>query len=120
MAGDGVGANREIVTAWELRLARPTSAAALSLHPESICRRALDSYTGNQRGMTMKASMQENGLLIPKRLLRGVTLVDIHKEKTGNIVVTPQPASSDPIFGLGSTPVKSRLRNAAEKHGEYI
>lgn len=70
--------------------------------------------------MTMKASVQENGLLIPKRLLRGVAQVEIRKEKAGRIVVTPQPAPSDPIFGLGSTPVKSRLRNAAEKHDEYI
>ena len=68
----------------------------------------------------MKASVQENGLLIPKRLLRGVAHVDIRKEKEGRIIVTPQPAPSDPIFGLGSAPVTSRLRNAAAKHDEYI
>ena len=68
----------------------------------------------------MKAAVQENGLLIPKRLLRGVAHVDIRKEKEGRIVVTPRPAQADPIFGLGSVPVKSRLRNAAAKHDEYI
>lgn len=68
----------------------------------------------------MKVAVQENGLLIPERLLRGVAHVDIRKEKAGRIVVTPQPPQSDPIFDLGKTPVNSRLRNVAVKHGEYI
>ena len=70
--------------------------------------------------MTMKASVQERGLLIPKRLLRGVAQVDIRNQKTSRIVGTPQPAPGDPIFGLGSTPVKSRLCNASAKHDEYV
>ena len=68
----------------------------------------------------MKAVVQDNGLLIPKRLLRGVVQVSIRKEK-GRIVVTPADAPDvDPILALGSMPVKTRLRNAAAKHDEYL
>ena len=70
--------------------------------------------------MTMKASVQERGLLIPKRLLRAVAQVDIRKKKASRIVGTPQAAPSDPMFGLGNTPVKSRLRNASVKHDQYL
>ena len=67
----------------------------------------------------MKAAAQDNGLLIPKRLLRGVVQVSIRKEK-GRIVVTPDTPEADPILALGSMPVKTRLRNAAAKHDEYL
>ena len=67
----------------------------------------------------MKAAVQDNGLLIPKRLLRGVVQVSIRKEK-GRIVVTPDAPDVDPILALGSMPVKTRLRNAAAKHDEYL
>ena len=66
----------------------------------------------------MKAAVQANGLLIPKRMLRGVAQVDIRKEK-GRIVITPSD-EDDPILGLGSNPVKTRLRNAAERHDELL
>lgn len=68
----------------------------------------------------MKAAVLDNGVLIPKRLLRGVAQVDIRKEKAGRIVITPQAAQVDPIVGLGSNPVKSRLRNGAVKHDKYL
>lgn len=68
----------------------------------------------------MKAAVLENGVLIPKRLLRGVVRVSIRKEAQGRIVVTPDTQEIDPIFGLGSKPVKSRLRDAASKHDEYL
>ena len=68
----------------------------------------------------MKAAVLDNGLLILKRLLRGVAQVDIRKEKAGRIVITPQAAPADPIFGLGSRPVKSRLRNGSAKHDKYL
>lgn len=68
----------------------------------------------------MKASVLDNGVLILKRLLRGVAQVDIRKEKAGRIVITPQVAPADPILGLGSSPVKSRLRNGAAKHDKLI
>ena len=68
----------------------------------------------------MKATVLDNGVLIPKRLLRGVTQVDIRKEKAGRIVITPQAAPLDPLLGLGSNPVKSRLRNGAAKHDKYL
>lgn len=66
----------------------------------------------------MKATVQANGLLIPKRMLRGVARVDIRKEK-GCIVVTPS-VDDDPILGLGSNPVETHLRNAAERHDELL
>ena len=68
----------------------------------------------------MKATVLDNGVLIPKRLLRGVAQVDIRKEKAGRIVITPQTAPVDPLLGLGSNPVKSRLRNGAAKHDKYL
>ena len=67
----------------------------------------------------MKVAVQPNGLLIPKRLLRGVAQVDIRKEK-GRIVVTPTAADPDPILELGTCPVKTRLRDAAERHDEHL
>ena len=67
----------------------------------------------------MKAAVQDNGLLIPTRLLRGVVQVIIRKEK-GRIVVTPDAPDADPILALGSMPVKTRMRNAAAKHDEYL
>ena len=67
----------------------------------------------------MKAVVQPNGLLIPKRLLRGVAQVEIRKEK-GRIVVTPTATDTDPILGLGASPVKTRLRDAARRHDELL
>jgi len=67
----------------------------------------------------MKVSVQSKGLLIPKRLLRGVEQVEIRKEE-GRIVITPTAADADPILALGTFPVKTRLRDAAERHDEYL
>lgn len=66
----------------------------------------------------MKVAVQANGLLIPKRMLRGVTEADVRKEN-GRIVVTPA-VEADPILGFGSAPVKTGLRRGAERHDELL
>ena len=68
----------------------------------------------------MKAAVLDKGVLIPKRLLRGVAQVDVRKDKAGRIVIASQAAHADPIFGLGSRPVKSRLRSGSLKHDKYL
>ena len=70
--------------------------------------------------MSMKAAVRENGFSVSKRPVRSVARVAIRKEKIARINLTPQPTPADPISCLGSTPIKSKLRNAAQKHDERI
>ena len=51
----------------------------------------------------MKAVVGDTGVLIPRRMLRGVKEVEIRKQGR-NIVVEPSARDSDPIFDLGKTP----------------
>lgn len=67
----------------------------------------------------MKASVKKDGLLIPKRLLKGVKQADVRKEH-GKIIVRPLPSAADPIFNLGKRPVKSGVADAAEHHDKYL
>lgn len=67
----------------------------------------------------MKAAVKSTGLLIPKKLLKGIKQVEIRKEY-GRIVVLTIPAPDDPIFGLGSKPGRSGLRNLAARHDDYL
>ncbi len=66
----------------------------------------------------MKVAVQANGLLIPKRMLRGMVHADVRKEN-GRIVITPL-SDRDPILGLGSDPVDTGLRHAAEHHDKLL
>lgn len=56
----------------------------------------------------MKAAVQRAGVLIPKRLLKGATAVEIRRER-GRVVVLPLRASQDPIRKLGRRPVRCEL-----------
>lgn len=67
----------------------------------------------------MKAEVRKEGLLIPKRMLKGVKAVEIRKEQ-GRIVVLPIPASDDPIFGLGSNPGHSGRSDLSEQHDDDL
>ena len=77
----------------------------------------------------MKSKVTEQGLLIPKHLLKGFDEVDIRK-RNGAIVVSPvSPASSasqispdDPIFNLGKNPIQEDLgmEDASVNLDEYI
>ena len=67
----------------------------------------------------MKAVVDDEGVLVPKRLLKGVKKVEIHKEH-GRIVVLLIPAPDDPVFELGKHPVESGATDAAEHHDDYL
>jgi virulence-associated protein VagC len=67
----------------------------------------------------MKAIVGDTGVLIPRRMLRGVKEVDIRKQGR-NIVVEPSTRHSDPIFDLGKTPVHSGVNDGAEHHDAHL
>ena len=67
----------------------------------------------------MKAKIKENGLLIPMKFLQGVTEVEIKKEE-GKIVVLPTKVKDDSLWGLGSNPGHSGLKDASVNHDKYI
>lgn len=66
----------------------------------------------------MKAKVNKTGVLIPKRLLKGVDEVEIRKQN-GSIVVSPvgQP---DPIYCLGTKPVRCGVTDASEALDKYL
>ena len=67
----------------------------------------------------MKVSVKENGVLIPKRLLKGVREVEIRKERN-LIVVEPTVLTDDPITELGKNPIESGATDASVNHDEYL
>lgn len=67
----------------------------------------------------MKAVVGTTGVLIPRRMLRGVKEVEIRKQGR-NIVVEPSTRESDPVFELGKTPVRSGVNDGAERHDAHL
>ena len=67
----------------------------------------------------MRAQVKKDGVLVPKKLLKGVKQVEICKE-AGRIVLLPVPAPGDPIFRLGEHPVKTGVADAAVRHDKYL
>ncbi len=67
----------------------------------------------------MKAKVKANGLLIPKKMLKGVKEAEITAEK-GRIVVFPTILSTDPIFELGENPGHSGAGDLSTKHDDYL
>jgi hypothetical protein len=63
----------------------------------------------------MKVKVTEDGVLIPKNFLEGVTDVEIRKEN-GLILVVP--LADDPILQLGSQPVEDE--DAVGNHDLYV
>lgn len=67
----------------------------------------------------MKVSVKENGVLIPKRMLKGVREVEIRKER--NLMVVKSTAlTNDPIAKLGKLPIQSGATDACVNHDEYL
>ena len=66
----------------------------------------------------MRTEVTDQGLVIPKRFLEGVTEVEIRKEN-GNILIVPLP-SKDPILQLGQDPVDDNVTDASVEHDRYI
>ena len=67
----------------------------------------------------MKAAVKKEGVLIPRRLLKGVKQVEIRKQGA-RIIVLQVPASADPILELGSNPGHSGHRDLSAQHDKYL
>lgn len=66
----------------------------------------------------MKAKVTKTGVLIPKKLLKDVDEVEIRKQN-GSIVVSPI-AKRDPIYSLGTRPVRCGVPDASEALDKYL
>ena len=66
----------------------------------------------------MRTKVSEQGVVIPKELLEGITEVDIRKQN-GMIVVMPV-GKEDPIYDIGKNPVKLGIPDASENLDKYI
>jgi hypothetical protein len=69
-------------------------------------------------GSVVNAKVTDEGVLIPKRLLRGVAEVEIRQEN-GIILVVPK-TTDDPIFKLGLHPVDCGAADASENLDHYL
>lgn len=65
----------------------------------------------------MRTKVNENGVLIPKDLLPGITEVDIRKQN-GVIMVIPA-GKDDPVYDIGKDPVASGVSDASENLDKY-
>lgn len=66
----------------------------------------------------MRTKVSENGVLIPKDLLTGITEVDIRKQN-GVILVIPA-GKDDPIFDIGKNPVVSGVSDGSKNLDKYL
>ncbi len=67
--------------------------------------------------MQIKTKVTEQGVIVPKRFLKGIKEVEIRKDKSVILVV---PVTEDPIFELGSQPIADEIEDASENHDTYI
>lgn len=65
----------------------------------------------------MKTKVTEQGVLIPKKFLKGIEEVEIRRENDQIIVV---PVSDDPILKLGQHPLADETEDASENHDAHI
>jgi hypothetical protein len=66
----------------------------------------------------MKIKVNDKGILIPKRMLKGVTEVEIRREN-GFLLVIPS-SKPDPLELLGSEPIVCGVEDASENLDKYI
>jgi hypothetical protein len=66
----------------------------------------------------MKARVTEEGVVIPKKFLKGIKEVEIRQE--GNLVVVIPKSKEDVIFKLGSNPVPCNTPDASENLDKYL
>lgn len=67
----------------------------------------------------MKSIVQKEGLIIPKKFLRGIRKADIRWEK-GKIIVEPKIVEKDTIFTLGTNPCHSGIKDLSIHHDKYL
>ncbi|MEM7738226.1 MAG: hypothetical protein AAF267_20820 [Deinococcota bacterium] len=65
----------------------------------------------------MKVTVGDEGLVIPKALLKDIETVEIHQE--GNVIIVV-PVGEDPIWGLGSDPLQDDITDASVNHDAYL
>lgn len=66
----------------------------------------------------MKVKVTEAGVVIPKKLLAGVAEVEIRKER--DIILVVPALKEDPIFMLGTNPVRCDIPDASEHPDKYL
>jgi len=66
----------------------------------------------------MKARVTEEGVVIPKKFLKGVKEVEIRQE--GNVVVVLPKSKEDAVFKLGRNPVPCNTPDASENLDKYL
>ena len=66
----------------------------------------------------MKVKVNEKGVLIPRKFLKGIKEVEIRRQN-GLILVVPLH-DKDPIFDIGKNPVKSGVKDGSINHDKYI
>lgn len=66
----------------------------------------------------MKVKVGEQGLIIPKQLLKGIKEVEI-KEQDGILAIIPID-KEDPIFSLGTQPIEDSVTDASINHDRYL
>jgi hypothetical protein len=67
--------------------------------------------------MQMKTKVTEQGVVVPKKFLKGVKEVEIRKDDGVILVV---PVSEDPILALGSQPIADEITDASQHHDRYL
>jgi len=67
--------------------------------------------------MHMKIKVTEQGVIVPKKFLKGIKEVEIRKKDS---VILVMPVTDDPIFELGSQPIADDIEDASENHDAYI
>jgi hypothetical protein len=67
--------------------------------------------------MQMKTKVTEQGVLVPKKFLKGIKEVEIRKDDSVILVV---PVTEDPILALGSQPIADEITDASEHHDAYL
>jgi len=65
----------------------------------------------------MKTKVTEQGVIVPKKFLKGINEVEIRQD---NGVILVVPVTEDPIFALGSQPIADELAEASEHHDAYL
>jgi virulence-associated protein VagC len=67
---------------------------------------------------SMRATISEHGVTVPKEFFSSVGEVEICREN-GNVVLRPVDAT-DPLLRLGSSPVVCGRKDASENHDKYL
>ena len=65
----------------------------------------------------MKTKVTEQGVVVPKKFLKGIKEVEIRKDDGVILVV---PVSKDPILTLGSQPIADEVTDASQHHDRYL